>query len=533
VNSPSTSAAFPWRAALGVLAVAVIAFARTLGGGFLGDDFVYIARFHTMPWSEWPGLFTREWSDGVWGFPLKELRPFAALTIMIDARLWGDAAFGYRLTNLAIFLLSAVLVVALGWRYSQGRVFAAFCAGALFVLHPIQAEPVAWITGRVDLLAVCAALAFWWGAEKFTDAGRPAFLALAFAALFIGVFSKELCLLAPLLLAAFWLVLPSENPSPWRRRLLVLAAVAVAVAAYAVCRHAAFGASAATPNATWSDPGAWQRQAGYFAWLFPWSPYFHRLELAGPVSPNLMRILCAALAVLAVVVLFLARRASPISRAAIFFGGVWWIGTVLTLVVVPYFSPRHLHFGSVGLALSGGLALGLFSAAWSRTGTAAAMALWFGSAQFAALGDWRETGRLSHEAHGRIRAALASDVAPPVVVFSVPPLWRTAWLWSWSTPHLAQPPFVARTTSGRQVFGSPPNYYRPDHWAKEVAAAAPGVIRAQPRIHALHLGADGRITSRDLQGDQALAAAVELEQLLVTGIDESKWTAWVRRLASP
>ena len=56
---------------------------------FVGDDFAYVWRFSTMNWSDWPRLFLREWSEGIWGGPLRELRPIAALSFIVDGRLYG------------------------------------------------------------------------------------------------------------------------------------------------------------------------------------------------------------------------------------------------------------------------------------------------------------------------------------------------------------------------------------------------------------------------------------------------------------
>src|SRR5687767_8767312 len=107
----------PWRLWAMVLGVAAVIFIPVLNVGFLGDDFVYIARFHAMPWADWPRLFVREWSEGVWGQPLKELRPFAALSYMIDARWSGGNAVGYRLVNLAWHLVAVALVLRLTLHY--------------------------------------------------------------------------------------------------------------------------------------------------------------------------------------------------------------------------------------------------------------------------------------------------------------------------------------------------------------------------------------------------------------------------------
>src|SRR4051812_35774851 len=83
-----------------VVALTFLAFLPTFGGGFIADDFVYIARFREFPWTSWPRLFTHEWSEGIWGQPLRELRPITALSFMSDARLFAGHALGYRLTNL-------------------------------------------------------------------------------------------------------------------------------------------------------------------------------------------------------------------------------------------------------------------------------------------------------------------------------------------------------------------------------------------------------------------------------------------------
>ncbi|MBM3855149.1 MAG: hypothetical protein FJ399_18680, partial [Verrucomicrobia bacterium] len=160
VVAPSQPGPLPrWLLPL-VLATAALAFVPALGVGFLGDDFVYVARFRELPWADAPGLFLRDWSGGVWGQPLKELRPFAALSLMIDGRLWGGHVAGYRIVNLALHLAATALVVRLAWRFAAGRAQAALVAGLVFAVHPAHVEAVTWITGRPDLLGTVAALAF-------------------------------------------------------------------------------------------------------------------------------------------------------------------------------------------------------------------------------------------------------------------------------------------------------------------------------------------------------------------------------------
>lgn len=131
---------------------------------------------------------------------LRELRPFAALSLLRDARMFGGSALGYRLTNLALHLFATFLVLHLAWRYTRASVAGTLVAGLVFAVHPAHAEAVGWITGRVDVQATAAALLFWFVAEVYSQRGHAGQLVLARLAFFIGIFSKELCIFAPLLL---------------------------------------------------------------------------------------------------------------------------------------------------------------------------------------------------------------------------------------------------------------------------------------------------------------------------------------------
>jgi hypothetical protein len=115
-----------------VFAAALHAAWGTLDRYFLCDDFAYIARFHQLPLADWPGLFVRDWSGGLWGHVLPELRPFAALTFLIDSRLWGVNPIGYHVTNLLLDTGCAWLVMLIVWRLHSAALWAGCAAGILF-----------------------------------------------------------------------------------------------------------------------------------------------------------------------------------------------------------------------------------------------------------------------------------------------------------------------------------------------------------------------------------------------------------------
>jgi len=95
--------------------------------------------------------------------------PLTWLSFAIDYQIWGRAPFGYHLTNLLLHLANTLLVLVfvreiLRDRY-QYAVAAALLTAAIFGVHPLRVESVAWATERKDVLFaffyLCALLAYW------------------------------------------------------------------------------------------------------------------------------------------------------------------------------------------------------------------------------------------------------------------------------------------------------------------------------------------------------------------------------------
>jgi tetratricopeptide (TPR) repeat protein len=96
--------------------------------------------------------------------------PLLHSAFWLQHRLWGDAMLGYHLANLAIHGLASVLV----WiTLRRLTVPGAALAAALFALHPVQVESVAWVTELKNTLSTVfyalAALSF----LRFADSRRP------------------------------------------------------------------------------------------------------------------------------------------------------------------------------------------------------------------------------------------------------------------------------------------------------------------------------------------------------------------------
>lgn len=526
-SDPGTAGkAMPQTALLAVLAVGLAVFATSLNGGFLADDFTYIGRFASFPLSQWPTLFVKEWSGGVWGFPLRELRPFAALSYIIDSRLWGGSPVGYRLTNLALHLASTGLVAGLAWRYSGGRIWAAVAAGAIFALHPSHVEAVTWITGRVDLIGTVAALAFIAMSERYVDRAGPRWAVGALVALLVGIFSKEFCMLAPVIMLAKWSILDGGGKASWLRRALILVGATTIFGFYAYCRMKAFGSENAGFNA-WADANAWHRHTSHLAWLVPVLPLLGSEEWASP--PSVARaqgiwLVCLGVGLTALLVARLASK--PQLARGLFFLVVWYLLTVVPLMAVGYFTPRHLYFPSVGLAV----ALGLACAALPR-GRIIALAVLLvplALAHFKVLRPWVASGAISRLALRQVHAALEGSHDSFALVTSVPERYQTALLWAWAMPAGATRPFLDLPPKARLIVRVG-NYVRPDKWFEELQPAA--ALKESSEGFAFHVDEAGVITSRKLAPAE-MPKALESFESMARALSPEGYSEWVRQLAS-
>jgi protein O-mannosyl-transferase len=82
--------------------------------------------------------------------------PLVWLSFIFDYKLFGLNAGGYHLINLMLHILSALLLLGLFNRMTNEIWKSAFVA-AVFALHPLHVESVAWISERKDVLS-----AFFW-----------------------------------------------------------------------------------------------------------------------------------------------------------------------------------------------------------------------------------------------------------------------------------------------------------------------------------------------------------------------------------
>ena len=84
--------------------------------------------------------------------------PLTILSLLIDHTIWGMNPCGYHATNVLLHLINGILVQLLV-RQLSGNNFIAWITAALFLVHPVQIETVAWISSRKGLLSATFILA--------------------------------------------------------------------------------------------------------------------------------------------------------------------------------------------------------------------------------------------------------------------------------------------------------------------------------------------------------------------------------------
>ncbi len=77
--------------------------------------------------------------------------PITILSFALDHLLYGLDPAGFHATNLIMHILNVLLIFWLSYLFGR-KLIVAFLTALFFAIHPLHVEPVAWSTGRKDLL---------------------------------------------------------------------------------------------------------------------------------------------------------------------------------------------------------------------------------------------------------------------------------------------------------------------------------------------------------------------------------------------
>ena len=359
------SPAAPWLeiAALSALSLlAVLPYLNTLHNGFVYDDATqilvnpYIRNFahlrEILTSSVW------SYSGGVRG-TTNYYRPLMLLEYLLCFRWSGPHPSLYHAVN--VFSHTAVVIALFK---TTERLFnqraLAFGAAALFALHPIHTEAVAWISAVPDLqVSLFYLLTFW----IFLGVSRPDRRILILPQLGMGttfllaLLSKEVAVTLPVLATAYeHLYREDREQTHWKQKVSrygLLWALDILYVLFRVKVLGAFGSTQPTRNMPYPEVfisafGLVGQYLGKFLWPTGLCAYYVFPEdLANRLHSIAWGV--AALFLLMLIFFILWKRARPAS-----FGLLWFLATLAPVLnprwmLINVFAERYLYLPSVGL----------------------------------------------------------------------------------------------------------------------------------------------------------------------------------------
>ncbi len=167
--------------------------------------------------------------------------PLTVLSHMLDCQLFGLKPWGHHLTSVLLHTINTILVLLLLCRLT-GAVWRSVLVAALFGLHPLHVESVAWVAERKDVLSTFFCLLALWTYGRFAEQSKiqgdqtKRFYGLTLVFFALGLMSKAMLVTLPcvFLLLDYWPLERFKQNRAWplvkeKIPFFVLAAVASVV----------------------------------------------------------------------------------------------------------------------------------------------------------------------------------------------------------------------------------------------------------------------------------------------------------------
>jgi Flp pilus assembly protein TadD len=298
-------------------------------------------------------------SSVAWAFTTSRAanwHPLTWLSHMADVQLFGLNAGAHHVTSAVLHLANTLLLFWLLFRLTGAAGRSAFVA-AMFAVHPLHVESVAWISERKDVLSTLFWLLALWAYVAYVR--KPGWGARVAVAVFfvLGLMAKPMVVTLPftLLLLDVWPLERWKSRSdgwPLVREKLPLFGLAAAASAITFMVQQASGAVSSLANVSVADRIS---NAVYSYAAYLWHMFWPR-GLAGfyPLGVDMPATqLLGALVVLAAVSTVAVRLAR---RAPYFFAGWWWYVVTLLPVIglvqvgAQAMADRYTYVPMIGIA---------------------------------------------------------------------------------------------------------------------------------------------------------------------------------------
>ena len=389
-----------------MLALAVLfVFGETFHHDFVNfDDGVYIY--------DNPQIQRGLSADGIgWAFTTRHSanwHPLTWLSHSLDWRLFGPSAGGHHAMSVLLHAATVVLLF-LALRRMTGEVWPAALAAALFAVHPLRVESVAWAAERKDVLSGLFFMLTLWAYANYV--GRPASLwryLLVVAAMACGLMAKPMLITLPfvLLLLDYWPLGRFDRAIDARRGFLFVEKIPLFVLAAASCAATLWAESIAVDAARGHislSARLGNAAVSYVAYLGQslWPTGLAVLyPHPGDTLPTWQ--IAASLLVLAAITAgaIVVRRRMPFLAV----GWFWYLGMLVPVIGLVQVgsqarADRYTYLPQIGLCIAAAWSVRAAILAWPRRRTAlvtasvAAVVVLLGSA-YHQVGYWRNSETL-------------------------------------------------------------------------------------------------------------------------------------------
>jgi protein O-mannosyl-transferase len=218
-----------------------VVFGNSLFGGLVWDDHLLLEKNPTIRnVMNIPQAFTTAiWSFAFSGNSTTYYRPIQAVIYTLVYQLDGSAPFFYHLVNVVLHSVATILVYLIGTEVLLSSP-AALIAAALFAVHPVHVEGIAWIAGVGDLSCAVFYFAGLWALLRFLAARDARWVWLSSACFLGALLSKEVAITFPIV-AGLLLWMKCRDLRAAFGEILKLWPFGIALGVYAALRISALG----------------------------------------------------------------------------------------------------------------------------------------------------------------------------------------------------------------------------------------------------------------------------------------------------
>jgi protein O-mannosyl-transferase len=192
-------------------------FGQTLGHEFINyDDPAYVYENpHVREGLTIQGI--------VWAFTHshgQNWHPLTSISHILDCQFYGLDAGGHHFTNVLLHTIAVILLFAV-LREMTGALWRSLFVAAVFAVHPLRVESVAWVAERKDVLSGVFFMLILWAHVRYARKPAPSRYVTMSIFFALGLMSKPMLVTVPLvlLLIDYWPLGRFAQPSPVNAKL--------------------------------------------------------------------------------------------------------------------------------------------------------------------------------------------------------------------------------------------------------------------------------------------------------------------------